>query len=536
MSTAEQRLISERAHRAGVQADLDGAALELILAGGRTASIGVPESWDGLLDFHHALPGRARGDQREMLLAAIVQDAAPGTPQLEYGDLHEALLRDPAMIPAQDDVQRNTLAKVLQDHYWIRPETTGRGTSRPFTFPFHAALPANYTQQGRYKMFRSDILLFLCWTGQDIDPAPVERLCELMSDQDGFTLPDELLVDAALRHAGSGAVTSVSAGDLLASGQAEKVRGYLAGGAFHQGGMDRFREDLLAALQMPLPRHDRVETVILTLALHLALYYYEVSFLLGQGLDAVTRVAAGLEPAATSPFAGRLLFRVGTAGDRPVRRADSCAVAWRDLDDHYLISLTPGIIAANLLHHAWQAIDPAAPAKADPAALASAMAGDPELAALIDTAAGALAISYAARAEGYTGPGLAELAASQEPGVHVLRSAIHAHLRRQLHYRSRAVVNQLVKRPFGGSLIRKRGPVLFFELDEAFLFVLVKFVLRRSGQEQLPFRKFLAGLARYGLQPQDRAEDDQLAAALERLGMLHRYSDAGEAMYVRHVL
>jgi DNA phosphorothioation-dependent restriction protein DptG len=40
----------------------------------------------------------------------------------------------------------------------------------------------------------------------------------------------------------------------------------------------------------------------------------------------------------------------------------------------------------------------------------------------------------------------------------------------------------------------------------------------------------------YGLAPQDAREEDLLADALQRLGLLDRYSDAGEATYVRHVL
>lgn len=539
MSTNEQRLVAQRALATGATAQLTDTELQVQLPTGRSATVPLPVRWDELLDFHHALPGRARGDQRELLIATIVQDAAPDRHRQQDRDLRAALAT-PGTLPTADDIERNVLAAVLQEHYWVRPEATGRGAPRPFAFPFHAALPVNYTHRpprsGGYKMFRSDILLFLCWDGQDIDPAPVQALCDLLSDREGFTLLDELLVDAALQHAGPGAVANVDAAALLSSSQATKVRGYLASGAFHPGGMDRFREDMLAALHMALPRHDRIEAAILTLSLHLALYYYEVSFQLGTGLDAVTRAAAQLDPRTPPSFAGRLLFRVGTAGDRPVRRADGCAGSWRELDDQYLISLTPNIITANLVHRAWRAADASAPPVPDPAALASAMSHDPDLAALVDQCAGALAISYAARTPGWAGPSLAELAANPEPGVHVLRSAIHAHLRRQLHYRSRAVVNQLVKRSFGGTLIRKRGSVLFFELDEAFLFLLVKFVLTRAGSDQLPLREFLAGLARYGLRPQDSTEEDHLAAALESLGMLHRYSDAGEAAYVRHLL
>lgn len=530
-----ERHIRERAARRGCEAALAGDLLTVRTAAGEAVEVPVPGSWDALLDFRHALPGRARGDQRELLLSAAVQDAAPGSGRRPDSELRDAL-GEQGVLPVTDEVERNVLASVMREHYWVRPESTAR-TSRPFAFPFHAAVPANYSPPGRYKMYRSDILLFLSWDGSDIDPAPVEAVCELVSDRDGFTLLDELLVAAALASSEGSATDRISANELLASDQAAKVRGYLGSGAFLQPALDRFRADMVAAVSMPLPRHDRVEAAILTLSLHLGLYYYEIAYLLGTGLEAATRAAAGLDAEAAPPFAGRLLFRVGTAGDRPVRRADGCAAAWRELDDRYLISLVPNIVAANLLHRCWQAARPGdAPQNADPGALAAALEADDELGQLVDSAAGALAILYAERVASASAPELAAIAASEEPGTYLLRSGIHTHLRRTLHYRSRAVVNQLIKRSFGGSLIRRRGNVLFFELDEDLLFLLVKFVLARSSEAELPLREFLGELAAYGLAPQDRDEEDELAAALERLGMLHRYSDAGEAMYVRHLL
>jgi hypothetical protein len=525
-------LIENRAQRLNGQAKLDGSSLEITGASGRTARMVLPENWD-LFDFHHALPGRARGDQRERLIAEIARDAAPDPGDRGDADLRDALT-EPGALPVEGEVQAKTLAAVMRDHYWISPERTGRATQQRFAFPFHAAIPANFKPPGRYKMYRSNILLFLCWDGQEIDPRPVEALCELLSDRTDFTLLDRILVDLATGSAGSPAVEEIHASDLLSSEQASNVRGFLSGGAFNQPALDRFRQDFLAALQMSLPRHDRVEAAILTLSLHIALYYYEIAFLLGTGLDAVTRAAAKM-PEEESEFRGRLRFRVGTAGDRPVRRADACASAWRELDDRYLISLTPNIVTANILHSCWSAAGGASQA-ADPHALAREMRRDPALAELLDLAAGALAVIYADRAASASAPELQRLAESTEPGTYLLNSVVHSNLRKSLHYRSRAVVSQLVRRPFGGNLIRTRGNVIFFELDEDLLFYLVKFALVRGGQRELPFHQFLEELSVYGLSPQDLAERTELAAALERLGMLHRYSDAGEAMYVRHPL
>jgi hypothetical protein len=530
-----EQYVNERAGRSGAGATVGKGTLEIETASGEQVSVPLPEDWSSAFDLHHAFPGRARGDQREFLLAATIQDAASASGVPEDKELRKGLAEQ-GVLPVPDDVQRNVLASVMREHYWVRPDASARA-SRPFAFPFHAAISANYKPPGRYKMYRSDILLFLCWDGQDFDHAPLEALCNLLSDSSGFTLLDEALKDAAVQSRGEEAITEISANALLASTQAVKVRDYLANGAFHQPALDRFRADLITALEMGLPRHDRVEAAILTLSLHLALYYYEVAYLLGAGLDSATHAAAGSGPPPLPPFAGLLRFRVGAAGDRPVRREDGCAAAWRQLDDRYLISLMPNLGAANLLHGVWRAARPAeAPPNADPRALAAALAQDSSLRSVVDVAAGALALVYADQDASASDSELGAIAASEQPGIYLLRSTIHDHLRGELHYRSRAVVNQLVKRTFGGSLIRRRGSVLFFELDEELLFLLVKFVLRRQGDVELPFQQFLAGLAQYGLAPQDRDEEDELAESLERLGMLHRYSDAGEAMYVRHLL
>jgi hypothetical protein len=532
-----ERHIRKYAEGHGGGAATAGRSLTLSMAAGHKFNVQIPEDWNlkDLAALRHALPGRARGDQRERLIAAIAEDAFPEKGGMKDDRLREALA-EPGRLPVGGEPQRQVLASVMQEHYWVRPEATGSGALRQFAFPFHAAIPANFPLRGQYKMFRSDIFLFLCWDGHDIDPEPVEAICELLSDRDEFTLLDDLLVNVGLDLADGIAHSDVTAAALLRSKQAEKVRSYLKGGAFHQASHDRFRADFMAAVSMPLPRHDRVEAAILTLSLHLGLYYYELSYILGTGLDAITRAAAGIPAEQVRSFAGLMRFRVGTAGDRPVRRADGCASAWRELDDHYLISLIPNIICANLLHQCWSAAGGKATAGTDPEALSIAMAADREFAKRIDMAAGALAISYAAEEASASALQLARLSSSREPGVHLLRSVIHSHLRGGLHYRSRAVVNQLVKRRYGGTLIRRRGSVIFFELDEDFLFLLVKFTLTRRRQRELPFRDFLDELSAYGLAPQDREEEERFSEALERLGMLHRYSDAGEAMYVRHPL
>lgn len=106
---------------------------------------------------------------------------------------------------------------------------------------------------------------------------------------------------------------------------------------------------------------------------------------------------------------------------------------------------------------------------------------------------------------------------------------------RDLRRTSSSVVNSLVfiGAVGRGSLISRNGPSYgFFEIDEQLLLLLVRLV---CADRELPFETFLHGLRSYGLAPQDDHERDALADTLERLGLLDRYSDAGEASFVHYV-
>jgi DNA phosphorothioation-dependent restriction protein DptG len=62
--------------------------------------------------------------------------------------------------------------------------------------------------------------------------------------------------------------------------------------------------------------------------------------------------------------------------------------------------------------------------------------------------------------------------------------------------------------------------------------LLLQLTLIITRREPTAYEAFLHGLAAYGLAPQDESEERALADALERLGLLVRYSDSGEASFV----
>jgi DNA phosphorothioation-dependent restriction protein DptG len=166
-------------------------------------------------------------------------------------------------------------------------------------------------------------------------------------------------------------------------------------------------------------------------------------------------------------------------------------------------------------------------------ALAEALSEDDDFASKLDAGASAVAALYFSRRRPPSKPvsvdQLVEIG-TRRPGLFALREAITARRRTGLRNLSRDVVNQLLKRD-RGALIRTRGRATFFEMDEDLLFLLVKLICQ---DDQVDFGSFLGGLREYGLVPQDEQEEHLLIGALESMGMLRRYADAGESIYVSH--
>jgi hypothetical protein len=546
-SEVEREAVARIGAALGAPLELDG---EVLRFGG--AEWSLPEKaadWDKG-NLRHAFPSRAHGDQREKLVYKIVQDATTSGPTPRILD---AVFRSelPEAVQLADPVARQVVAAAISDEYWTEVMTSN------YLVPYHSLLPGAFDhttaprnnptaiKAARYKLFPGIVLPFLCWTPAGVDTDLVQAFLDVMNSEEDFSRLDRLLVDAAREVAGD-VPGPAEASELMRGALWAEVAGALAQGAFAQPALDQFQRDLRTVLSMreTLPRRDLVDLLTALLSLHLAVHYYRVAVVFGSQLDRVVATLAGITPPvapadgnaelAASPLAGRMRFRVGTRGDRPVRLTDPCTTSYRELTDQRLLALPAAIITANLTHELWQALG-GAPARTDLQALEQALRADAAFAGTLDAAAAALAALYTARTRRANQPllSVAELVeiGARKPGLFALRQAVTATRRTRLRNLSRDIVNQLAKRE-SGSLIRSRGnAVTFFELDEDFLFLLVKLVCR---QDQVDFATFLNGLAEYGLAPQDDAERELLIATLERLGMLRRYADAGESIYVRH--
>ncbi|MBZ6106682.1 hypothetical protein [Streptomyces olivaceus] len=507
----------------------DGRTLRATYAG-RQSELALPidgTDLDRLAHIPSALPSRARGDVREKTLYNILQDMSDNSGnRVNDENLREKL----ADLLQVDQGHRQVLAAVTERQYWIHP-TSASNSPRSFLAPFHSELPTAFDYAGRYKSFRGNLLLFLCWDGSGFDTALADEIAKFLGSEDGLSPLDRVFLNAARTAASSQELAPVSSRRLLER-YGEALRNDLAPGAFDQESLDRIRRDLLAVVKLQLPRHDKAHALIAVFSLHIALYYYRLAFRLGTGLDCAAAVLDGKELPERPRFEGRILFRVGSAGDRPVRASDACAQAWRHLDEHHLLALPANMVSANLVHQVAQVSGSDCGPVPDPYACAQALAGDPVGRVLADLLCAAAAVMLRKDSTEVvpSDPGI---------GVYALREAVLASFRSRgnaLKQRGRDIVNTFVG-GFSGELKRNRGRVRFFELDEQVIFLLVKLLLDNSGRNQLAFRQeFLPGLREYGLAPQDAAEEELLSQALGRLGLLERYSDAGEALYVRHIL
>ena len=514
-------------------AKLDGRALTM--PGGQCITLPALPSAEVLDDLPSALPSRGRGDTREKVLYNITQDLGGLSPVERLDDkvLWQAL---DAQVGA-DALSKRILSDVLRAQYEVVPQRRTGSSGSPFLTPFHASIPALYNYPGRYKSFRGSLLLYICWNGERFDLTVASELAQFLSSDEGLTLVDrELLMVATGTATDMGSTLPTLDSQNLMDEFGDSIRERFSQGAFDLDGLFRIRTDLVRVLRLPLPRHDKVTAIIRALSLNLALYYYRLAYTLGAGADAAVLACAGESPGARPDFNGRLLFRVGSGGDRPISHTAPAAEAFRELDARHLLAFPANIATANALHAIASACGIPTGQLPDLYELASTLESDSGSRLAVDTTAAVMAIEIAARLGDSQAQGAASKR-SQQPGsgVYALHEAILDGYRtggNRLKQRGRDVVHTLVGGYVGG-LKRNRGSVSFFELDEGTLELLVQLSVATNGGGQINFREdFLPALARYGLAPQDNAEQEELAGALERLGLLRRYSDAGEALYV----
>lgn len=548
--------------RTGVGISFDGS--HLLVAG---AAINLPtERGTGiprltgeradLLGIQGLIPTVPHGDDRDKLMWRVIAEAAPrarGT-LLHDAELYESLRERLALGPEASRV----VAAALQERFFNRSRM----------LPVHASLPLNYEHarwtKGKYEatgytMFNGGILPFLLWHSETGMPNQelIQELLNVVASDDELTALDSRFLSIALEGAPRPAAKPDAAVlvEAYRVGFAEDFKS--AGTPFCEPSMALFERDLETVLATPLPRPERARWLTLVLSLHLCTRMYRIALSLGSELDLAVASAMGSEPPPGTrtctctgrdvdqlqrcTLAGAIRFRTGTGSFRPVRARHACRTSYYELDRRRLLDMPATLVTRTLATRAWLAFDPGSSAarRQDMRALSRALQSDTMLRREHDAACAALAVVHhdaskkgntATREEliraGQTGP--------TRPGLHALREDVRRMRRRSLRRQSADVVNQLMHATSvgAGSLISRNGPSFsFFEIDEELLLLLVRLICR---DRELPLEEFFRNLRAYGLAPQDEAERENLANTLERLGLLDRYSDAGEASFVHY--
>ncbi|OBH47310.1 hypothetical protein [Mycobacterium mantenii] len=531
----------------------------LFVAGHR---IELPRLWgerQELLGTQGFVPTVPRADDRDKLLWRIYQEAsADPTPDRWPNPPLDLELEEKfrAELPLPPGEVREAVADALVDRFYSRKQAR-------VLLPLQAVLPANYAhstrtrQPARYRMFSGILLPFLLWDEprSEFDRDLMDRVLRVIDGNSDLTRLDELLLDVASATAANPEAVPNAESLLNKYGAAIRADMSDAGGPFCAPALARFRRDLDTVLSTDLPRSDKVAWLTLLISLHIGLWMYRGALVKGAQLDAVIAAAAdvaapevegchahraGCDPTSLRecPMAGAIEFRTGTGRYEPIRLRDGARSSYASLDQRWLHSLPATLITLNLATLAWSGLRNAeATTIRDVTPLVSQLRVDAEFRKTFDAACAAIAVIHHAA---HRGPAALrhELADAGQvgrlrPGVYALREDVLRLRRRDLRHQSRDILNQLlfVENTGAGSLINRNGNIAYYEIDERLLQLLVRLVCR---DDPVPLAEFLLGLKEYGLVPQSPQERNRLADALERLGLLVRYSDAGESAYVHY--
>jgi hypothetical protein len=443
-----------------------------------------------------------------------------------------------------DQSMRQVLSDALLEQYQVQPKSP---TPAHFLFPFHTAIPGNFRFAGEYKMFRGPILYFLSWRGDGPNSDLIQKLFDRFNDNESLSFVDRLVIGAAKDACGADrARNSATAATLIDAVEGNPDWQHVAQALHSQGpfcspALLQFQKDLEAVLAIPsLTRNDSVEAIIATLSLHLALYFYRIAYVLFDIVHSILLAAEGSPGSCPAcgcggdisrcPFAGEIRFRVADAS-RPLRAADGCIISYRSIHAQRLLALPAHLILINLLGRLEAAANPGG--RTDFRGLAGRIAEQSELREVLDTATRAMAAIYLWRvARIQDEDALLSRVLIPSSGEFALLDAIRVGYRSSLRRQSTDIANALAKRG-GKGFIAVRGAYPFFEIGDEVLLLLTRLI---AGSALASFPALVQTLRNYGLAPQDEVELDRLVTALESLSLIRRFSDSGEALYVRDIL
>lgn len=538
---------------------VDGASVPLPTKAG---SFELKGSYGDLMGIKGLLPTVPQGDDRDRLLWWIVGEARDdGAEQTQLARDTNLYTELPQRLGFTDDDANQVVAAAIKDRFFSSKKLHNLK-------PVHSSLPMNYAygtntnKPARWRMFSAEIIVFLLYdeTTAQTDRDLLAELLEFFESDDDLTAIDKLFLQAAVADTSFPESRPVSGALVDKYESSTRADLTAAGGVFCRPSLELFRRDLATVLATNLPKPDKIQWLTLLLSLHISSRMYRLALIKGNELDAALAVAAdttapdkvapcacgpataadGFDCLNACPLAGAMKFRTGAGRYRPISRRDEARNSYINLDQRKLLALPAVLVTTNLALRAWTALGGPNHESATARDLAEAVAADQHLRNKVNAVCAAIAVLHHARHRTNAPiPVLTEAAGLNEnghltPGLVALRNSVLRLRRTDLRHQSRDVVNQLLldlNAAAGGSLVSRNGTHTFYEADERMILMLVRLVCADGPQS---YEDFLRGIAAYGLAPQDADESAALADALERLGLLVRYSDAGEASFVHY--
>ena len=337
-----------------------------------------------------------------------------------------------------------------------------------------------------------------------------------------------------------------------------------------------FREDLQTLLGAGLTPADFFQYLNQLLILHLGLYLPRVAAFLCPRMDALAQACRGDVQAAWAslkeldrqtqgrhPFAGSLPFRAPDAGamrpmtlDEPARRAYHAQVdnLSRLHFDLLMLVRVRGLASAYLAHQwghgeAYAKVDVPEGLAADlaeqvrsPRELIERMTYDDEFSQFLNDGLTLLAARYVETQIGESGRAAAAAAVERAScGYDAMRNLYERYNRQgakasntRAYRQGQQVVSQLLRQGEYGLAQSRQGVGGWFEIGAGMLPLLVLLCVG-IRDHKVPVTRFFARLEDYGisLAPEERR---RVLDRLRAMGVYERYSDAGDAAFVRNLL
>ncbi|MEZ4361608.1 MAG: DNA phosphorothioation-dependent restriction protein DptG [Kofleriaceae bacterium] len=337
-----------------------------------------------------------------------------------------------------------------------------------------------------------------------------------------------------------------------------------------------FQTDVRTLIDAKLPPADFFHQLNLLFTLHLGLYQARVATYLNPQMDQLYKEMAQPDPrnlsdlnvmlaefARRHPFTESLSCRAPDPDLRKLTRHsperecfERLATELSNFHFHVLVLGQLRRLAEAYLAHRWSRypdwrkgdLDPETAAEMaatvrGPRELLARMQDDPDFAPFLRRAVTALAVRFTYNQLPESSRPAAFKKFERAPsGLHVLRALYEQYniessanpTASRAYRQGGQITSSLLQRGEYGLMKTRSGVGVYFEMGAGILPLLLLLVVG-AGREKIPVEEFWKRLAAYGL-AFDKTEREAVLGRLRAMGVYERYSDAGEAAYVRNLM